>query len=101
MNEFLHEMKVATNYTNTENGALTHRSTLNKVLDMFALGGSYRKRSNSDCIILFQEAYNVDKTLAVKCLFYLRDARGGQGERRFFRVCFNWLCQFIQVAYKW
>lgn len=93
MNEFLHEMKVATNYTNTENGALTHRSTLNKVLDMFALGGSYRKRSNSDCIVLFQEAYNVDKTLAVKCLFYLRDARGGQGERRFFRVCFNWLCQ--------
>lgn len=93
MNEFLHEMKAATNYTNTENGALTHRSTLNKVLDMFALGGSYRKRSNSDCIVLFQDAYNVDKTLAVKCLFYLRDARGGQGERRFFRVCFNWLCQ--------
>lgn len=93
MNEFLHEMKAATNYTNTENGALTHRSTLNKVLDMFALGGSYRKRSNSDCIVLFQDAYNADKTLAVKCLFYLRDARGGQGERRFFRVCFNWLCQ--------
>lgn len=93
MNEFLHEMKAVTNYTNTENGAIIHRSTLNKVLDMFALGGSYRKRSNSDCIVLFQEAYNVDKTLAVKCLFYLRDARGGQGERRFFRVCFNWLCQ--------
>lgn len=92
MNTFLEGMKAATNFTSTENGATTHRTTLNDVLDMFALGGSYRKRSDEDCILLFKNAYEQDKSLAVKCLFYLRDARGGAGERRFFRVCFNWLC---------
>lgn len=93
MNTFLNGLKEDTNYTLTENSAITHRSTLNAVLDMFALGGSYRSRSDEDCIVLFKNAYEEDKTLALKCLFYLRDVRGGQGERRFFRVCFRWLAE--------
>ncbi len=93
MNEFLKAMKNETNYAVTENGALTHRSTLNKVLDMFAMGGSMRNRRDDDVINMFKSAYEEDKTLALKCLFYLRDARGGAGERRFFRVCYKWLAQ--------
>lgn len=92
MNTFLGQMKSATNYTHTENGGVTHASTLNDVLDLFAMGGSYRKRSDEDCIRLFANAYAADPKYALKCLFYLRDIRGGQGERRFFRVCFKWLC---------
>ena len=83
-NTFLNNLTKADNYTLTENGATAHKSTLNKVYDMFAFGGAYRQRSDADCILLFKNAYAEDPELAVKCLFYLRDIRGGQGERRFF-----------------
>lgn len=100
-NTFLNKMKQDTNFTTTENGATTHRSTLNKVLDMFAMGGAYRNRSDEDCILLFKEAFEEDQQLAVRCLFYLRDIRGGQGERRFFRVCYKWLaCHYPGIAEK-
>lgn len=93
MNDFLKAMKNETNYTLTENSGITHKSTLNAVLDMFAMGGSMRNRSDADVILMFKNAYEEDRTLALRCLFYLRDCRGGQGERRFFRVCFKWLAE--------
>ena len=99
MNTFMDSLIRTTNFTETENGAVAHKSTLNKVYDMFALGGAYRNRTDEDCILLFKNAIKEDETLALKCLFYLRDARGGQGERRFFRVCFNWLAKnYPEVA---
>lgn len=91
MNTFMNQMKANTNYGYTENGAIKHVSTLNKVFDMFSFGGAYRSRSENDTVLLFKEAFEEDRTLALRCLFYLRDCRGGQGERRFFRVCFKWL----------
>ncbi len=91
MNTFLNNLKSTTNYDLTANGGLAHKSTLNAVYDMFALGAAYRKRSDSDCIVLFQKAYAEDPVYALKCLFWIRDCRGGAGERRFFRVCYRWL----------
>ena len=93
MSNLFNAMKNDMNYGYTENGAIKHNSTLDKVLDMFALGGSYRKRTDKEVEILFGDAYRQDKELALKCLFYLRDVRGGQGERRFFRVAYKWLCR--------
>lgn len=90
-NKFFNGLKAANNFTLTENLAITHKSTLNSTLDLFALGGSYRKRSDADCITLFKAAFNEDAVHALRCLFYLRDVRGGQGERRFFRVVTRWL----------
>ena len=92
-NSFINGLKQNQNYTHTENGALAHTSTLFKVYDMFALGGAYRARNEADIITLFANAFEEDETYALRCLFYLRDIRGGQGERRFFRVAYKWLCQ--------
>lgn len=91
MNTFMNGLQNATNYAVTENGAMAYRTTNSKLYDLFALGGAYRKRSDEDCILLFKNALEENETLALKCLFYLRDCRGGQGERRFFRVCYQWL----------
>ena len=89
----LNAMKEDNNFGYTENCAVKHNTSLDKVLDMFALGGAYRKRTDKEVEELFGDAYRQDKELALKCLFYLRDCRGGQGERRFFRVAYKWLCR--------
>ena len=91
MNKFLNALTNEFNYKTTENGAIALKSTKSGVYDMFAFGGAYRTRSEMDCILLFIEAFAEDAILATKCLFYLGDVRGGQGERRFFRTCIRWM----------
>lgn len=91
MNTFMENLKDSTNFTFTENGGITHKTTKSDLLDMFAMGAAYRNRSDADVIRLFKNAYDENPVYALKCLFYIRDVRGGQGERRFFRVCMNWL----------
>lgn len=91
MNTFMNGLKNASNYTVTENGAVTHKSTMSDLLDLFAMGAAYRTRSNEDVILLFKKAFAENPVYALKCLFYIRDVRGGQGERRFFKVAMKWL----------
>ena len=86
MNTFMNGLKNAANFTYTENGAITHKTTKSDLLDMFAMGAAMRTRSDEDVILMFQKAYAENPVYALKCLFYIRDVRGGQGERRFFRT---------------
>ena len=67
----------ATNFTLTENRAITRRKTNSALLDLFAMGAAYRTRSEEDCILLFRNAFAENPTYALKCLFYIADVRGG------------------------
>lgn len=78
-------------YTYTENGALTLNTTNSAVLDMFSMGGAMRSRTDKEIVALFRNAFKEDPVLAMKCLFYIRDCRGGLGEKRFFRVILKYL----------
>lgn len=78
----LNFMREEVNYTLTENGALTHKSTLDSVLDFYYHAPARRGQDNT---ALFLRAFGEDRNLALKALFYVRDVRGGQGERETFR----------------
>lgn len=95
MNNLLRGLKEQQNFTLTENGALTHKSTMNDCLDMFAMGASMRKRSDEDVILMFRKAFKEDPLTALKLAFYIRDVRGGQGERRFFKVVMKDLASMV------
>lgn len=72
----------------TENNAITNQSSLDPVLDFFSLAGAMRGR-HEEAIDLFNKAYASDRNMALKALFYLRDLRGGAGERDLFREIFK------------
>ena len=91
MNKFVNGLVDATNIGYTENGAIKRNTTKSMLLDMFAMGAAMRNRSDADVLLMFANAYEENPEYALKCLFYIRDVRGGQGERRFFRVCMKWL----------
>ena len=70
----------------TENGAIGYRTTGKELLDLNFSVASLRKLSDEDVAKRFKKAFCEDKILAMKWLFYARDARQGLGERRLFRV---------------
>jgi hypothetical protein len=83
----------------TANGAITHSTSLNYCLDLFFLAGASRRMSESDICLAFQRAYSEDKTIAVKIIFWARDARGGAGEKRFFQVCMSYMKKHYSDVY--
>ena len=96
----LNELKNEANRATTENGALTHASTMSDCLDLFATVGAMRRQSEDEIIFRFVRAYSENPDLAMKTLFYARDVRGGLGERRVFRIILGWLAKNEPTALK-
>ena len=86
MKDLMNNLSEESNRVKNEKGANFYASTLSNLLDFFSLGGALRSKSEKEIIDLFEKAFAEDKELALKCLFYFRDIREGQGERRVFRV---------------
>lgn len=81
-------VKALKNDTFTENGAVSYKSTLDSNLD-FYYHASAKRGLKDEVLGLFVNAFAEDEKLAIKSLFYLRDVRGGSGERDLFRHCLN------------
>ena len=75
----------------TENGMATNTTSLNYNVDLFFKGGAMRVAEEADIIALVSKAWNEDQTTCLRNLFWIRDVRGGAGERRFFRIAIKYL----------
>ena len=88
MSDFLSKaQKVIENKVSiTENGAIGYKTSGNQLLDLNFAVSSLRKTPDMSIKSQFMKAFYENQMLAMKWLFYLRDIRGGLGERRTFRV---------------
>ena len=76
----------------TKNGALSNSTTNSPVLDFFSKCGALRDKKE-ESIHYFEESFKADETLSLRALFYMRDIRGGQGERENFKAIIQWLAK--------
>jgi hypothetical protein len=88
MTTFLNALENEFNTTTTANGAKAYKSTGSKNLDLFGKIAACRNNV-SEATRLFNLAYAEDPQTATRILFWARDIRGGQGERKIFREVFK------------
>lgn len=84
-------LKKGDNIIQTENGANGLKSTGKALVDLNFKLASFREWSADGIQNEFAKAYDENRELALKWLFFARDVRGGAGERRTFRVILEWL----------
>lgn len=95
----------------TNEGGRQFEHVLDHHVEFFSKAGSaFESRRNfygnaESALSLFQKAWIVDKELAFKLLLWLRDCRGGAGNRSGFRSCLKWLAdqdpQWVEANIGW
>lgn len=75
----------------TANGDVSLNSTLNPLVDLFFMIGSLRGKPFNAYSDTFKKAFNHNKRLTMQMLLWVRDIRGGAGERDTFRNMMQWL----------
>jgi len=66
MNTFINSLS---NIAETDNGATTFKSSLNKCLDLFFIAGASRFMSEGEIIKMFKNAYGQNPVIAMMILF--------------------------------
>lgn len=84
---------MVTGDTRTLNDCVTHSTSSSPLVDLFFTINTFRHKDESEIQSAFYRAYNHSPVDALRILFYSRDVRGGQGERRTFRLCLKNLAQ--------
>lgn len=77
----------------TENGAVGYATTGKALVDLNFAAASLRNESELEIVNRFIQAFYEDRILAMKWLLFLRDVRGGLGERRSFRIIIRYLAE--------
>lgn len=80
-------MREDSNMTVTEKGAPTYISSLDALVDLFYKG--QRGVNDQLALELFEKAYVESPLLTAKMIAYIRDVRGGKGERKLGRFLLN------------
>lgn len=94
-NNFWNELVKLDNLTSTTNGDKAYKSSLNGLMDLMFKAGVMKDRTYAeDMIRLFNQAWYENPLYAIRLLFYIRDCRGGQGCKLFFRSVMLYLSKY-------
>ena len=93
----------------TDNGAVTHSTSLDSVLDFFFVAWTLIHRDPSEYLPLWNRAISEDFLLSMRCLFWMRDIRWWAWIRETFRNIYNSLpledqyhfLEYIPTYWRW
>lgn len=88
---YIEELLKKSTIQNTKGGEYYH-TTHNSNLDLFS--GLSRGTQKEVVEEMLSFAFLENKELAVANVLYLLDIRNGKGERKLFKICFKWLCNY-------
>lgn len=90
MNKLIKFLKKEQIKNTTYNGMITRTTSGSACADLFFIGGAARNMDSNAIKSIIARALSEDFDLTVKILGYIRDPRGGMGERNFFRHFLNY-----------